>query len=197
MVLVLLVILPIVLADDLTLVQELATELHARGQDAQARALEVVLDLAASALARRAATVQPREYLTTSQAAAALGVSRQTIKNWVQSGYLRGVLLGGRTLIHRDEVQAQLDSLLSARPPEPQMREENLDLVQADYESAVNAVPAQKLRDLEALHDLLEQGQRLTPEQRAEMVALEREVTRAATGALASRVRRRATPSAD
>jgi len=182
-----------VLAEDLTLVQELATDLYARGQKEQARALEAVLDLAASALAGRSVPTRPREYLTTSQAAAALGVSRQTIKNWVQAGHLRGAVLGGRTLIHRDEVQAQLDRLLSARPPVRPVRED-LDVVSADYKSAVNAVPPPMLRRLEALHEQLEQGQYLTPEQRKEMVALERNVTRAASGALDNQVRRRPNP---
>ena len=186
------VMLSIVLADDLSVVQQLVTHLHARGQDEQARALEAVLDVAASALAGHSVPIRGREFLTTSQAAAALGVSRQTIKNWVQAGHLRGALLGGRTLIHRDEVQAQLDRLLSARPPTRRVRED-LDLVRAGYESSVNAVPPQMLRRLEALHEQLEQGQHFTPEQRKEIVALERKVMRAASGALAKRVLRRTT----
>jgi excisionase family DNA binding protein len=189
-------ILSIMLADDLAPVHELAADLHARGQEEQARALEVVLDLATSALVGRSAPARPREYLTTSQAAAALGVSRQAIKNWVQAGSLRGAALGGRTLIHRDEVQAQLDRLLSARPPVPPVGED-LEVVRSGYETSVKAVPAELLGRLDALHKKLEQGERLTRDERGDVVALERKVTHAASGALAKRVRRRTTSGAD
>jgi excisionase family DNA binding protein len=178
----------VTLADELTVVQGLVDELHARGQEDRARALETVLDFAASAIAGRPAPIQPREYLTTSRAAASLGVSRQTIKNWVHAGHLRGVVLGGRTLIHRAEVQAQLDRLLSAAPPASIGRADPAQ-ARAGYEAAVQAVPADVLHRLESLHQRIEDGERLTAAERREIVTLERQVTRAATKAVTVRTR--------
>lgn len=179
------------LTHELAVVRDLAADLHAHGRDEQARALEAVLDLAASALVGHSSSVRSREYLTTSQAAATLGVTRQTIKNWVQAGRLRGVELGGRTLLHRDEVQAQLDRLLSARPRATQASAPSEDAVRADYEALLQAVPPDSLQRLEQLHTRLEQGLPLSRQERSEMVTLERQVTRAATEAFAMRLRPR------
>lgn len=45
------------------------------------------------------------EYLTTIQAGELLGVSGQTIKNWVSEGKLSGYRLGGRIVIPRQAVE--------------------------------------------------------------------------------------------
>jgi excisionase family DNA binding protein len=44
------------------------------------------------------------ELLTVSQAAEALSASTQTIRNWIRADRLRGVRIGNRFLIPRDEV---------------------------------------------------------------------------------------------
>ncbi len=44
------------------------------------------------------------ELLTVSQAAEALSASTQTIRNWIRADRLRGVRIGNRFLISRDEV---------------------------------------------------------------------------------------------
>lgn len=184
-------------AQEFKVVQGLVADLHAGGREDQARALEKVLDLAASVVDSRRVPLRPREYLTTGQAAAALGVSRQSIENWVAAGRLRGVDLGGRTLLHRDEVEAQLDHLLSARPPSPLASpDERIEKWHDAAVRAVRAVPAGQLARLEALHARMEHGEKLSREERAEVAVLERTVTRAASDALERRVRDRHAPSA-
>jgi excisionase family DNA binding protein len=45
-----------------------------------------------------------QELLTVSQAAEALGATSQTIRNWIRSERLRGVRIGNRFLVPREEV---------------------------------------------------------------------------------------------
>lgn len=183
-------------APELEAVQGIVADLHASGRADEARALEKVLDVAASVLTSHPIPLRPHEYLTTGQAAAALGVSRQTIKNWVQASHLRGVQMGGRTLIHRDEVQAQLNRLLSARPTMPRPSVYDRGAVKTWHEASVNAVPADQIARLEVLHARMEDGETLSRAERVEMAALERSATRAATDALERRVREPRAPSA-
>lgn len=190
-----LAVMVMVRVQELEAVQGLVADLHARGQDDQARALEKVLELAVSVLADRPIPPRRREYLTTSQAAAALGVSRQTLKDWVQAARLRSLVLGGRTLIHRDDVQEQLDRLLDERPTPP-AGVDALAATQVWHEAALEAVPADLAVRLEALHARMEAGEVLSRQERAEMAALEREVTRVATDALKQRTRALRSPSA-
>lgn len=53
---------------------------------------------------RRARSSRP-ELLTVSQVAEALSASSQTIRNWIRAEQLRGVRIGNRFLIPRDEVE--------------------------------------------------------------------------------------------
>src|SRR5919198_5822803 len=53
-------------------------------------------------------------YMTTGEAAGLIGVSLQTIKNWVRQGRLAGARVGGRTLVTRASVRAFFDALASA-----------------------------------------------------------------------------------
>lgn len=46
-----------------------------------------------------------RDWLTTGQAAERLNVARQTIKNWLQRGTLRGVNTGTRWLVSAESVE--------------------------------------------------------------------------------------------
>src|SRR5688572_18743451 len=84
---------------EIEVVREVAEQLARGGQAEEAEALEKVLAVATAALGE-----PQRRYLTTGQAAEILAVSRQTIVNWVKSGQMPGVRLGGRTLVQRDAV---------------------------------------------------------------------------------------------
>ena len=62
-------------------------------------------------------------YLTTGEVARRIGVSRQTIVNWINRGTLAGTRIGGRFMVSRtalekfDELNAILADLDEDRPP--------------------------------------------------------------------------------
>ena len=179
-------------AEDLQLVQETAQELHERGQEKRARALEAVLAVAVSALAGRAPLSQ-REYLTTGQAASVLGVSRQTVRNWVATGRLDGVYQGGRALISRDAVLAHLETLKESTPAEPVRTSETAHAQREWREFLLRGLPTDKVARQEALHEKMEDGHPLSQAERAEMANFEREIAAAAAQLLESWLLRPAT----
>jgi excisionase family DNA binding protein len=67
----------------------------------------------------------PAPFLTTGEVAQRVGVSRQTVVNWVKKGLLPGIRLGGRTLIapaaleRFAQLEGILDSLDAERPSAP------------------------------------------------------------------------------
>jgi excisionase family DNA binding protein len=166
-------------AKDLRLAQETVHDLRAQGQEERARALEAVLAAAVSAQAGRSPE-SPSPYLTTGQAARALGVSLQTIKNWVAAGRLAGVRLGGRVLVPREALRQYLDELRKARPEVQETSAADRQAAAARRAFVLGGLPAAQLARLEALHTMLEVGQRLSRTERAELVALERALTEAA-----------------
>src|SRR5262249_50487713 len=124
-------------------------------------------------------------YLTTGQAGKALGVSAQTVKNWVNAGRLRAIRLGGRVLVHRTALASFLETLDQGRQA-PEAPWVGLTAGEGGRlaRGADEAVPAEKLARLEALDQKMEAGHQLTRAERVEMVALEREVNTAATEGL-------------
>ncbi len=70
------------------------------------------------------------EFLTTAEAARALGIrSVNTIKLWVKTGYLRGRKIGGRTLIPRSEIERlENDERVRAMRAVGKLHEESSDL---------------------------------------------------------------------
>ena len=76
-------------------------------------------------------TVSP--YLTTSQVGRRLGVSRQTVVNWIKKGLLPGIRLGGRMMVPQTTLErfARLEKLLDELDAErePGQTEEIVELV--------------------------------------------------------------------
>lgn len=66
---------------------------------------------------------QPTQYATTGQVAQRLGVSRQTVVNWIRRGLMPGIQLGGRLVVpvaeleRIDEIARMLDVVDAERAP--------------------------------------------------------------------------------
>jgi len=73
-------------------VRSIVRELREQGRDEDAQAIRDLLGVAGQ-------QSEIPKYLTTTQAGKRLGVSRQTILNWVQKRMLPGVRIGKRTMI--------------------------------------------------------------------------------------------------
>ena len=82
----------------LQIAKRTAEELRLRGEHERAEAIETLVEAA------RDEAVPSLDLLTTTQAGELLGVTGQTIKNWVRSGQLAGFRVGGRIMIPRDVV---------------------------------------------------------------------------------------------
>lgn len=166
-------------ARELQLVRETLDELQARGQAERAGALRTVLAAATSALLARR-TGGPRDYVTAGQAADVLGVSRQTIKNWVLSGRLIGRRVGGQFLVGRDAVAAELDRLQVGATREVARSAEEVDAERAWQTFLLSGLPTDKVARLDVLHQAMEDAISLSEPERAEMAALERDIADAA-----------------
>jgi excisionase family DNA binding protein len=176
-------------ARDIALVQETVTELAIQGQAERARAVEAVLAVALSAESGRRPD-QPREYMTTGQAANLLGVRLETIRNWVATGRLDGLRVGGRVLVHRDAVRAKLESLPTTRPEPRESTPESIQAALDWQEFLLSGLPAEQVARQEALIDKMEDGQPLSRAERSELAALEREIATAAAEHLKGWLRR-------
>lgn len=165
-------------AEDIRLVEETARDLYALGQADRAKAIEAVLAAATSALVGQA-PIASRDYITTHEAARALAVPYRTVRGWVDRGELVAVRVGNRELVSREGLLAFLDRLRGARPrgeaaPSP------TGAAGAQHDWLVASLPADKVARQAALHEQLEDEGRLSRAQRAELVALEREIADAA-----------------
>lgn len=70
----------------------LAEELRNEGRIDDENVLRSLLSVAEQ-------TVEPERYLTTGQVARRVGVSRQTVVNWINRGVIPGTRLGGRLVV--------------------------------------------------------------------------------------------------
>jgi len=82
----------------LEIAQRTVEELRRRGEHEQAQAIEALVE------ASRDETLPSLDLLTSTKAGELLGVSGQTIKNWVRQGRLQGYRVGGRIMVPKEIV---------------------------------------------------------------------------------------------
>ena len=81
------------------LAERMAEDLRRRGEEEPAQVIETLVREAQGNAAA------PLDLLTSTQAGELLGVTGQTIKNWVREGNLDGYRIGGRIMIPRQVVE--------------------------------------------------------------------------------------------
>jgi excisionase family DNA binding protein len=173
-------------ARDIRAAQEVVDDLRARG-DERADAVDHLVKATLTLVERDGG---PPDLLTTGQAARALGVSAQTIKNWATTGKLRAVRLGGRVMVRREDLLDYLERLR----PEPaggvisEARETSQDAAQRTFTEA--GFPPELIQRLRALVAKLEKDQVLTPVEKAELSRLEEETARISSERLRAWLRR-------
>jgi excisionase family DNA binding protein len=163
-------------------------ELRRIGRDDDAEAVAFVRDLAEHALAT-SRSARTRDLLTTGEAGLALGLSDQTVRNWVAAGRLPAVKRGVRTMIPRQAIVEEIErSRVRPRQLTPTLEEEAASL---NWRRALlAALPREVAEPLERLHEKLEDGRELTVDEAAEMARLEREMADAAACHLQEIIRR-------
>jgi len=155
-------------------------DLERTGQTEEAAAVRLARELAESAL-RGDQHTEPSALLTTRQAGRVLGVSIQTIRNWVAAGRLPAEKRGVRTMIPRQAVRDEIER--SRARPFPAIDEDARTL--ARRQQLLAGLPANLVRPLDALHDKMERGESLSQEEQDRMAALEGEMIAAAARVLA------------
>jgi excisionase family DNA binding protein len=168
-------------------------ELRRAGRTDQAEDVQFVRDLAEQALTA-ASSKPPRTHLTTGQAATVLGVSDQTIRNWVAHGKLPAERRGVRTMIPREAIEAEIQRS-RAPSPLPRTAEEEAARI-AWRRQLLAALPTEITARLRKLHNKFEDGEELTDEEQAEMICLEREMQKEAANVLKEVIRRGSKPKA-
>jgi excisionase family DNA binding protein len=162
---------------DIALAQAVVEDLVARGARDQAAAIERLISTAALTLGGEPKET-PRELFTTGQAARALGVSVQTIKNWANAGQLQTIRLGGRVMVHRDALLHYLDRIRRGRPVSENLSESESQASVEQREFVYAGYPPEKIERIRALSDKMEAGQVLTEDEETELAHLEGELVR-------------------
>lgn len=170
-------------------VRDHIAELRHAGRDEDAEAVGFVRELAERALAEHR-SAPPRGLLTTGETALALGLSDQTIRNWVAAGRLPAVRRGVRTMVPREAVQEEIERSRVRPSVEPAGTAPEEAARSAWRRELLAALPRAVVGPLNALHDQLEDGQELSPAEKAEMVRLERAMADAAARYLEVIIRR-------
>ncbi|HEX5415627.1 MAG TPA: helix-turn-helix domain-containing protein [Chloroflexota bacterium] len=122
---------------------------------------------------------KPQDLLTTGQAARALGVSIQTIKNWADEGKLETVRLGGRIMVVRQSLLAYLDMVRASsnRPSKQSPLISDDESKQREFIQA--GFPDTLVTRLQYLVEAMEERD-LTVDEVRELDRLERDSTRIA-----------------
>jgi excisionase family DNA binding protein len=153
---------------EIELTQAAIRQLIAQGESEQAQAVSAVLHEAVD-VAR--ATDQPKPFLTTGQAARALGVSIPTVKNWAKSRGLRMTVLGSRNVIEREELTRFLEAMRHSRPTSTPFDRRGAD------QARIRAIlPTDLVERLDRFQSMIESSVPLTDEQEAEMHVLQKRV---------------------
>jgi excisionase family DNA binding protein len=84
--------------DTVRIAEETVEQLRLRGENEQARAIQDLIE------ATRDESPPSLDLLTSTQAGELLGVSGQTIKNWVRRGHIPAFRVGGRIMVPKDAV---------------------------------------------------------------------------------------------
>lgn len=175
-------------AAQLRRVQECIEELEDAGREGDAQAVKHVKELAEQAFAERRPG-HGRELLTTGQAALALGISDQSVRNWVAAGRLAAVKRGVRTMIPRQVVLDEIERSRVRPEALPALTSAQEAAVIAERRAALEVLPGDVVTRLEALHDKLEDGESLSAAEKSEMVRLEQEMTAASARSLQDLIR--------
>lgn len=85
--------------ETLQIARQTAEELRQRGEHSRAEAIEALVDAA------HEDDLPALDLLTTTDAGKAVGVSGQTIKNWVRQGQLHAFRVGGRIMVPKDVME--------------------------------------------------------------------------------------------
>ena len=172
---------------DADTIREVVSRLRAEHAEREATAIERLMQ---QALSSPDSMVALAGYMTTGEAAGLIGVSLQTIKNWVRQERLLGSRVGGRTLVTRASVQAFFDSLSSA--PE-QAESDDVTAAEVADEELMASLPNGLMPRVGTLLERARSGQKLSSSERQELRRLAHAGTTAATRRtrdLASRRRR-------
>ena len=112
--------------DVLTRGRALAKDLRREGRDDDAQTIDALLQAVE-------AVEETAHYLTTGQVGGRLGVSRQTVVNWIKKGLLPGIRLGGRFMVPSTALTrfARLENILDDLDAErePAKPDEIIELV--------------------------------------------------------------------
>jgi excisionase family DNA binding protein len=175
---------------DAAVIGELVSRLRAEHAEHEAAAVERLMK---QALGSPDSTAALAGYMTTGEAAALIGVSLQTVKNWARRGRLVGSHVGGRTLVTRASVQAFFDSLGTAPAP---TEDDDVDGAEAADRKLMESLPAGLADRVETLLDQQRAGQELSVAERKELRQLALAGTAAASRRTRALIPRRQSPRA-